>query len=238
MAQMNWLKPIERIALPSICLLCAAPATQADTDLCNGCRLDLPSNQNACIRCAVPLGGSSLSRVCGACLRKPPRVAATHTGFRYEFPVNHLLRSLKYGGGLENSRVLGKLLAEHLLNIRRDDMPECVLPVPLGEARFRERGFNQATEIAHVVAHRMQLPLRTDVISRIRDTPVQAGLDRIARRKNLRNAFAVQQPFAFKHVAILDDVVTTGSTADELARVLLRAGANRVELWAVARVAL
>jgi ComF family protein len=146
-----------------------------------------------------------------------------------------MIRRLKYGGGVAEGRVLGQLLAQSLAAMQRPRRPELLLPVPLGRARFADRGYNQANELATYVSHRLAIPMRTDLLVRTRDTLEQVGLDRKARRKNLRKAFALTQPIREQHVAILDDVVTTGSTANEIARVLKRAGAQQVEVWAVAR---
>jgi ComF family protein len=109
------------------------------------------------------------------------------------------------------------------------------VPVPLADQRFRERGFNQAIEIGRELELQLSIPLRCDVVARIRDTREQAGLDRKGRRKNVRNAFKVLRPMDAQRIAILDDVVTTGSTVNELARVLRKAGAEHIEVWAVAR---
>ena len=114
-------------------------------------------------------------------------------------------------------------------------MPQLLVPVPLGLARYRERGHNQATEIALRVARLTGISLTTQLVERRRETAEQVQLDRKARSKNVRGAFAVVGPLEVRHVAIVDDVLTTGSTANELARVLRRAGAKRIEVWAVAR---
>jgi ComF family protein len=168
-------------------------------------------------------------------LRKPPRYEVTHCAYRYGYPIDHLVRALKYRDRLINARILGHLLAESLVATCRTDWPEALIPVPLAKTRFAERGFNQAIEIAKHVADKMQIPLRADLLERKRATREQAGLDRIGRGKNVRRAFALRAPLNLKHVAVVDDVVTTGSTVNEIARVLRRAGAQRVEVWAVAR---
>jgi ComF family protein len=145
------------------------------------------------------------------------------------------MRALKFHGRLSYGRVLGELFVNAIRAARHDAWPDLILPVPLADARFRERGFNQAIEIGKVLERRMRIPLRADIVVRTRNTLEQTGLDHRSRRRNLRKAFAISQPLAVKHIAILDDVITTGSTMNELARTLRRSGATRIEAWAVAR---
>ena len=227
---------LEAALFPPVCVLCAATGQAPFMDLCGGCAGDLPVNINACARCAEPLAGAVVhSAFCGACLRRPPRFDAAYCAYRYGFPIDHLVRGLKYGEQLAYGRVLGTLLASYLRRAHPEPWPECVVPVPLADGRFRERGFNQAIEIGRELQARLGLPLATDVLVRTRATREQAGLDRRERRKNLRNAFAVSRAFQQRSAAILDDVITTGSTVNEIARVLRRAGVERIEVWAVAR---
>jgi ComF family protein len=184
--------------------------------------------------CAEQLHGAE-SQHCGACLRRTPRFDSTHCAYRYGYPVDHLVRALKYRDRLAYARVLGELLAQSLSTQRFDPWPQCVIPIPLAAARFRERGFNQAMEIGKQLVRRLKLPLSADALVRRRETREQAGLDRDERRRNVRGAFALLKAPQAGHVAILDDVVTTGSTANEVARVLKRAKVERIEVWAVAR---
>lgn len=226
----------QRILLPPSCVLCASREQADELDLCAPCLAELPANRNACARCAEEIDGrSDGAAVCGACLRKPPRYDSAHCAFRYRFPLDHLVRALKYHGRLQHARVLGRLLARSLAVGAREGWPETLIPVPLAHRRFGERGFNQAIEIAKQLESELRIPLRADVLERRRDTAEQAGLDRDARRKNVRGAFAMRAPLPAEHVAIIDDVVTTGSTVNEVARVLRKAGATRIEVWAVAR---
>jgi ComF family protein len=229
------------LLFPATCVICgnsARPISDAAFDLCSDCTNDLPENEHACILCAEPLPSSvPKDSVCGQCLRKPPRYHRAFCAYRYTYPIDHLLRAFKFHGRVAYGRVLGELLAGALKRTRVDGWPQLVVPVPLATQRFNERGFNQAIELGRVVEARLGIPLRADIVARVRSTREQTGLDRAARRKNLRGAFAVAPSFSAKHVAILDDVITTGSTMNELARVLRRAGAKRIEVWAVARTA-
>jgi len=227
---------LQRILLPPICVLCSGGESSDSLDLCSACVGDLPANANACVQCGERLAGDMVaSPVCGACLRKPPRYDYTHCGFRYEFPVDHLVRALKYHGRLAHARVLGQLLARTLANQKERQLPQLLVPVPLAQQRYGERGFNQAIEIGAQLEKVLGIPLRADLLERRRNTREQAGLDRVARRKNVRGAFAIRKALPGEHIAIVDDVVTTGSTVNEIARVLRRAGAKQIEVWAVAR---
>jgi ComF family protein len=218
---------------PSRCGLCGQLGRR-NVDLCLGCEGDLPSNDSACEHCAEPWprerGAASL---CGACLRHPPAFDACVAPFLYAFPVDRMIQGLKYRRQLYYGRILGQLLAQHVA--RRDTQPEIVIPVPLSAARYRERGFNQARELARPICTSLGLRLRSDLIERRKDTREQAGLDRKERLMNTRNAFALLAPLPARHVAIVDDVVTTGSTVNEVAKLLRHAGAEWIEVWAVAR---
>jgi ComF family protein len=149
-----------------------------------------------------------------------------------------MIRALKYGGAVAQGRVLAELFTRCLRRRPDDAWPEVLLPVPLAYGRFCRRGYNQAIELGIHLQRQLHIPLHTDVLVRTRETIEQAGLGRRERRKNLRNAFAVARPLPGRHVAIVDDVVTTGSTVNELARVLKQAGATRVDIWALARAGL
>ena len=218
---------------PPRCALCGRPG-QLDLDLCAGCDGDLRLNDNVCEHCAEPLPRElSQPTLCGACLQHPPTFDACVAPFLYAFPVDRMIQGLKYRRELHYGRVLGGLLARHL--IRRDTRPDIVIPMPLALRRYRERGFNQARELALPLCRALDVTLRSDLVVRQRETREQAALDRNERSKNTLDAFALASPFRARHVAIVDDVVTTGSTANELAKVLRAAGAQWIEVWAVAR---
>lgn len=147
--------------------------------------------------------------------------------------IRHLIGNLKFRADYKNASLLGLLLADHLKQTA--ELPDLILPTPLHKARYRERGFNQSIEIARTVAQVLQIPLDLTSCKRHRDTPHQTQLPAKIRRKNLKNAFSVVKPIQVRHIAILDDVMTTGSTAHELANVLKKAGASRVDIWVCAR---
>jgi ComF family protein len=158
-----------------------------------------------------------------------------HAALRYAEPVNRLIVGLKYRRRLDIARALADLLAEKLRTVRR--RPDVILPVPLHAARLRERGYNQAHEIARLLAQRLSVPLVADAARRIKATATQTTLPRAQRARNVRNAFAIKKFHRLrdKHVAIVDDVMTTGHTVDALAKTLRRAGAKEISVWVVAR---
>jgi ComF family protein len=149
--------------------------------------------------------------------------------------MDRLVQRFKYQGELAVGRVLGDLMARSLA-ARTTELPQALVPVPLARAKQRERGFNQALELARPIGRALTLPIRMDLCTRVRVTQDQAGLAAGDRRRNVRGAFAATSADMPRHLALIDDVLTTGSTCDELARVLKRAGCERVEVWVCARV--
>ena len=195
----------------------------------------LPRIGEGCARCGLPLPAATPpGSICGHCQQRPPAFDQCIAPFLYAPPMDQLISSLKYEQRLACARLLGELLADHLQAVQAP-RPDAIAPVPLNAERVRERGFNQALEIGRVVGRQLGIPLLPRYIRRMRNTASQAGLDRAERRKNVRRAFEVCRVSGNPHVAILDDVVTTGSTAGEIARTLKAAGIAEVSVWAVAR---
>jgi ComF family protein len=230
----GWSKRILDLIYPPHCILCGDHG-HADLDLCPACLADLPHNRLCCTVCALPLAGpDTQALICGQCQRKPPAFDHCLAPFRYEGRVRELITGFKFRGSLATGRLLSNLLGDFLT--RQDlELPDALIPVPLHTARLRQRGYNQALELARPVARRLGVPLRPTACRRARPTPPQSGLDQRERRRNLRGAFELAGPIRADHWVILDDVVTTGSTVGELARLLKRAGAQRVDVWALAR---
>lgn len=223
-----------RLALPPRCLLCGA-AGAPDRDLCAGCVGDLLPNHPSCPRCALPLAVAAPA--CGECLASEPPFAAAWAPFRYAHPLDLLEARFKFHADLAAGRVLASLMVERIA-VDGPDRPQLLIPVPLHRARLGQRGYNQALELARPLARATGIPLRHDLLRRVRATPAQTGLDAKARRANLRDAFAVAAADLPDHVALFDDVMTTGATLREAARVLRRAGVRRVDAWALARAPL
>lgn len=184
------------------------------------------------MRCALPLAVDGPA-TCGACLQHPPAFDRTEAPLAYREPVRYMVQALKFHRRHPFARLLGALLAATLSE--RGGLPERLIPVPLHPGRFRERGFNPSAEIARVIGRNLGITLETRAVTRCRPTAPQVGLTAQERARNVRRAFAVNGTFQARHVAIVDDVMTTGASLDELAATLKRAGAARVECWVVAR---
>lgn len=229
----NGLKTMQNWLYPPRCLLCGDPG-DGDMDLCVGCVRSLPYLAQACSRCALPLASPGDDLICGGCLKTPPAYDKAIALFHYEQPVNHLIQTLKFGGHLAVARTLGRLLAERLQN--HQPHPDVLVPVPLHPHRYRERGFNQSAEIAAELSRYLAIPMNATLCQRVRHTPAQAGLVARERRINLKGAFRVSRENLPAHIAIVDDVVTTGTTVNELARTLHKAGVKRIQVWSLARV--
>jgi len=221
---------------PPSCLLCGDDGTRG-RDLCAACFDELPWNRRPCPRCAAPLPPDADDRLCGNCIRSLPAWDAAKSPLTYAYPLDRLIQRFKFEGDLAAGRMLGGLLAEYLA-AGGDTELDCILPVPLHPARLRERGFNQAAELARPVGRRLGIPLRLDLCERVRATEVQSKLDAAERKKNLKDAFVAKGSVDGAQVAVLDDVVTTGATIEALTKVLKEAGAVRVTFWSLARAAL
>jgi ComF family protein len=224
---------IARRALPQRCELCVART--AGSLLCDACAAGLPRVAAACPVCALP---SHDGAACGACLRDPPPFAATVAALVYAFPTDRLLQRIKYGGRLALADWAGATLAVAAggaLAVRVPaERPDRIVALPLSAPRQRERGFNQAREIALRVAHATAIPL-TAPLMRNSGGPPQAALPWAERRSNVRGAFALRADVRGARIALVDDVMTTGATLAEAASTLARGGATRIECWVVAR---
>jgi ComF family protein len=171
-------------------------------------------------------------QTCGVCLKHPPAFDRAHAALAYAFPLDRLIPRLKYHGQLAIAPALGECLAQA---VTANPHPDRLIAMPLHAKRIRERGFNHATEIAREVAKRLGIPLDATSCQRIRDTPPQMGLKHDARRRNVRGAFTASDNVRGLHIALIDDVMTTGTSLDELAATLKRAGAREVTCWVAAR---
>jgi ComF family protein len=231
---MGWL-------LPPRCVLCRGPGQAPALDLCHHCESEIPLITDACERCGLPAKGHEPGAVgCAACRELDLPYSRCLAPWAYEFPATQIVQSLKYEGALANARILGTAIAAAagpvLQQVRAGGAPALLVPLPLHPARLVERGFNQSREIARVVARQLDLPLASQALRRVRATAPQVGLTRPERSRNLAGAFVADAGIVAAHaVILLDDVVTTGSTAAEAARALLCARAVSVQVWAAAR---
>lgn len=211
------------------CYLCRGASADA---LCAACTAELPYLAHPrCPSCGLP--GTAGIR-CGRCLAEPPAFDATIAAFAYAFPADVLVQGLKFRSELALARVLANEL--HAAVLAAPVIPvDLIVPVPLHDARLRERGYNQSMEIARGIASRLGVPLAAEVCARVRDTTAQLDLPWKARRENVRGAFSCAQALDGKTVAVVDDVMTTGATLAEVAATLKKFGAARVVNWVVAR---
>ncbi|MDP2747533.1 ComF family protein [Pseudomonas sp.] len=226
----NWLKSNQS------CLLCDE-AADAALAICTSCEAELPWLGGHCQVCALPLPSHGL--VCGACLKKPPSFSKVEVPWRYAFPIDSLITRFKHQAKWPLGRLLGELLSQHLQHAFDEGLPrpDLLLPVPLADKRQRQRGFNQAGLLAEWLSASLQLPLQAHWLQRVVDTPAQQQLDAATRKRNLRKAFALAPGSVVSglHVALVDDVLTTGATAESLARLLNKAGTARVDVYCLAR---
>lgn len=227
--------------LPGRCVLCHF---RSESNICPACDSDLPLIQHPCFQCGLPLGiladhqhqGSGPRQICGNCITKPPLWSRAIAPLAYTFPVTVLVQRFKF----RKSLACGVVLAERLsLAVRQHELPEeslpdLLVPVPLHPLRQLTRVYNQAEVIASDVSKAINLPLDAGILRRNRRTRYQPGLTASQRRKNLRGAISAKTT-TVKHVAIVDDVMTTGATVAECAMALRQAGVQRVSVWAAAR---
>jgi ComF family protein len=218
-----------RLALPQRCELCAA--SSGAQLLCPACADSLPRLGSVCPLCALPTTGE----ICGRCIAHPPPFEATVAAFAYAFPVDRLLHAFKYHGRLALAEWGASALLAERERRRNARRPDRLVALPLSRERQRERGYNQAFEIARAIAQRLGVPLLRDGARRVRSAPPQAALPWSERAKNVRGAFACDLALAGLEIAVIDDVMTTGASLAEFASTLKRAGAARVENWVVAR---
>ena len=226
----NWLKNQQH------CLLCDESCDNL-LALCSDCEAELPWLGSHCLNCALPLPCAGLS--CGACLKRPPSFTRVEAAWRYSFPIDALINRFKHQARWPLGRLLAELLSHHLQHAFSEGLakPDLLLPVPLSRQRLRQRGFNQAQMLAGWLGHSLQLPLLEHVLVRRHDTPAQQLLSAAERQRNLRKAFALADhaPIQGRHIALIDDVLTTGATAEAIARQLRQAGAARVDVYCLAR---
>jgi len=228
--------------LPCTCKICHKAASAL---LCSQCMQELHYRKDICEQCGEALPENLLLKHplaknhCGRCISDPPAFQRTLFAYDYNGPVVQLIQQFKFGETLILSRLLADMIVER---IKEHDfpLPDALIPVPLHKTRLKQRGFNQSLELARHIGKALDIPLYNSLLIRTRATPKQSGLNRKARERNIRGAFEVQAKkdkaaLAGKHLAIIDDVITTGSTSREAAKILKRAGFNRISVIAVAK---
>ena len=235
----RWAAALLDLLLPPHCLLCGLPSD--DGRLCAPCRADLPRSHHPCGQCALPVrtfDDSSVTPLCGGCLSAPPPWQQAVAALEYRFPADHLVRRFKFRRDLACGAVLQEELAAAVKRLA-DPLPELIVPVPLHRWRQAGRAFNQSELLARGLGRSLGLPVATGVLLRTRRTRAQSGLDAVGRRRNVRGAFRCRPGRAAllqgRSLALVDDVLTTGTTLAECCRTLQRAGAGGISVWVAAR---
>ncbi|MGV6850780.1 MAG: double zinc ribbon domain-containing protein [bacterium] len=214
------------------CVLCSEPCS-LDKSICSSCQHDFPHNQSCCHQCAIPLSNSQ-DQLCGDCLKHPPAFDHAYIPLIYTFPVASMVSQFKYSAKYHYGKALAKQLNQQLKS--KQFTCDWLIPVPLHKQRFLERGFNQSELIARDIQATCSASLQTKQLRRIRHTEPQAGLSAVERRRNLKAAFCCLNKLPENlHVGLVDDVVTTGTTANTLAKLLKKNGAHKITLLACAR---
>lgn len=229
--------PIKKLLswlLPYTCILCGFESDRGQ-DLCSYCYKDISIPPYACQQCAAALPISH--PICGTCLKKPPPFDKTYALFSYETPIDKLLLELKFNQALINARILGELMAEKISTdwYNNKQLPDIVIPIPLHFSRLKERGYNQAVEIARPIIKHLNLRLDLYSCQRIKATTPQAMLPANQRKNNISKAFTTQKRFDGYFIAVIDDVITTGNTIREFCELLKQQGAARIDVWCCAR---
>lgn len=220
--------------LSPTCLLCGYQ-TQNFYNICIPCQQDLPILPQSCPKCARFISISST--ICGSCLTNPPPFDRTYTLFPYEPPVIKLITQLKFLHHLEHAQALGELLTQAIQTTwyKHRPLPDIIIPIPLHNQRLRERGFNQALEIAKPISQCLAIPIDKKGVKRTKLTVAQSVLPAKARKENIANAFTVTRDYSNLSIALIDDVITTGHTIKECSRVLKEHGAKAIDVWCCAR---
>ena len=216
---------------PGLCLGCAHEPGSGQL-FCTACIAELKLFNNPCSLCG--LENKTSGDHCAACLHDPPGWQNLVAPLHYQGLARDLLIQLKFAEGLHLANSLVSSVIHHFEASK--PAPEVLLPVPLHRNRLLDRGYNQALEIARTLSHLLGIPVDSGILNRTRDTDSQSGLSASKRQKNIRNAFVYRPTRPWSHVAVVDDIITTGSTAGEITRILHRGGVQRVEIWGLARV--
>ena len=219
----------------AMCLLCLERCSPAQ-GVCDSCLVNLPTLKNCCEKCREPLHQADEAPLCKRCQTTPRKFENCISPLVYKFPVSTMVQKLKYSRRL----IYERPLTAHLINELEDHYsdtpwPEALIPVPLHWWKLRKRGFNQADVIASRLSKLTGVPMLHRHVKRVSYGTPQQGLSAEQRQKNMKGAFAVKKPIPFTHVAVIDDVMTTGATIEELSRVLKQYGVQAVDVWCLAR---
>lgn len=220
----------QMLRLPSVCVLCQHTHQQPYA-VCDVCASLFKKIESCCSYCALPLPNEQFL-VCGHCSKEKPSFDKVITSYRFDEPLRTLVHEFKYHEALYLRPFLVQLLLEAMPQFTRT--PQCLVPVPLHPSRLRQRGFNQAAELAKLLAKKLNIPCELNLCQKLLNTPTQAHLNRQQRQKNLQRAFQSHST-DYTCITLIDDLLTTGSTANELARLFKQQGVTYVDIWCCAR---
>ncbi len=226
-AFIDWLAPRQ-------CLVCTGPLQTNLAHTCSECAL--PYLSNSCERCGQPYSEpvDGAAGFCGSCLAHPREFDACFCAFEYDAPISDLICRVKYGDQPQLARLLAELFVEQAQDYELE-MPDAIISVPMHQSKLRARGFNQSTELAKHIAKALEIPLLRDAIRKTKLTERQATQSLVQRKINQKGSFACPKKLNIRHVALIDDVVTTGATAEEIAKILKKNGVDYVQVWGIAR---
>ena len=228
---------LESYLWPKHCVLCEQLSRQ-NMNICSDCEKELPVIVSCCHQCASTLPPSSPDALCGKCLQNPPPFDITIALYHYHHPIKQMLGALKFNGQLVYAQLMGQLLLKRIKDeYQHRKLPAYIVPMPLHNHRLGQRGFNQAVEIARPIVKALKIPMVLHHCQRIRDTPAQSLTPAKLRQGNVKSAFRVK-PFNSDHIAVIDDIITTGATAIELCRQIRASGVKKIDLWSCARTPL
>lgn len=246
----------EILRISSDCYLCGCPISHSSSGdlnskinapiICHYCHQHLPKSNKTCISCGLPLDKITLGSThtkqtsaanipCGECLKQSPPYNRTLSGFHYEPPINNFITQLKFSAQFQLLRLLCDYLLKNINeSYQKHELPKALLPVPLHPSKLVERGFNQSQLIAVQLVRSLGMKIISKGIKRVKQTKAQSGLDSVERKSNVKKAFSIDTNLP-NHIAIIDDVVTTGTTVSELAKQARLQGAVQIDVWCLAR---
>ncbi|PJD96039.1 MAG: amidophosphoribosyltransferase [Legionella sp.] len=221
----------QKMHLPTLCVLCRQ-FHKDNMAVCKDCIAFFPTLTHGCSLCAYPLPQSH-HPICGHCIKNPPWFNQTITMYPFIEPLRGLLHRFKYKNGLYLSSFFGQLILNGWQK-RQTPLPQCFIPVPMHPKKIRTRGFNQTVLLARFLSRQLHIPYYLDLCQKTIHTQPQMELDKRKRASNMQQAFRVN-PQHHTHIALIDDLLTTGNTANQLAKQFKQAGAQTVEVWCSAR---
>lgn len=234
----NLIKALSNSIIETRCVLCSDFVSR-NVSLCEACEMDLPLNDFACVRCAIPMPApesEQYTRICGECISQPSDIDYAYSLFHYEAPMVELITQMKFGKKITHASILDYLFSKHFAQLLAGkSKPDAILPIPLHPRRLAKRGFNQSLEISRSLSKAIDVPILLDLARRIKNTQSQTDLSKKSRRQNVKGCFKLLQKPIYSHIVIVDDVVTTGATTKEMASLLKKAGVKKVGVLSVAR---